>query len=110
MLDVVATDEQLGKPAGNDLAEGVYTLPVIRALGSNEGSELREILGSPIDRPEVDRARKLVRADDAVDYSLAMARSYTDEAIVALAVLPTSEATDRLAEAADQLARSVAAA
>ena len=32
ILDVVATDEELGKPAGNDLVEGVYTLPVIRAL------------------------------------------------------------------------------
>ena len=32
MLDVVATDEQLGKPAGHDLVEGVYTLPVLRAL------------------------------------------------------------------------------
>jgi hypothetical protein len=27
VLDVVATDEQLGKPAGHDLVEGVYTLP-----------------------------------------------------------------------------------
>ena len=33
VLDLVATDEELGKPAGNDLVEGVYTLPVIRALG-----------------------------------------------------------------------------
>src|SRR5687767_12361044 len=32
VLDVVGTDAQLGKPAGNDLVEGVYTLPVIRAL------------------------------------------------------------------------------
>jgi heptaprenyl diphosphate synthase len=32
ILDVVATDEQLGKPAGQDLAEGIYTYPAIRAL------------------------------------------------------------------------------
>jgi len=29
ILDVIATDEQLGKPAGNDMIEGVYSLPVI---------------------------------------------------------------------------------
>ena len=32
ILDVVATDDELGKPAGNDLVQGVYTLPVIRVL------------------------------------------------------------------------------
>ena len=30
ILDVTATDDQLGKPAGHDLIEGVYTLPVLR--------------------------------------------------------------------------------
>ena len=32
VLDLTATDEQLGKPAGHDLVEGVYTLPVLRTL------------------------------------------------------------------------------
>jgi heptaprenyl diphosphate synthase len=107
VLDIVATDEQLGKPAGNDLAEGVYTLPVIRALASPDGPELADMLGHPIDRPEVDRSRKLVRAGDGVDYSLAMARTYCDEAVMALGVLPESAATDHLATATDHLLASV---
>ena len=42
ILDVTATDEQLGKPAGHDMIEGVYTLPVIRtlALGNAAAAEL----------------------------------------------------------------------
>ncbi len=32
VLDVVATQNQLGKPAGQDLAEGIYTLPTLLAL------------------------------------------------------------------------------
>ena len=32
VLDVVATEAELGKPPGQDLAEGIYTLPVQRAL------------------------------------------------------------------------------
>src|SRR4051794_11395928 len=32
VLDVTATSEELGKPAGHDLVEGVYTLPVLRAM------------------------------------------------------------------------------
>ena len=32
ILDVVGTEAELGKPAGQDLAEGIYTLPVLLAL------------------------------------------------------------------------------
>ncbi|MGH2685786.1 MAG: polyprenyl synthetase family protein, partial [Actinomycetota bacterium] len=39
VLDLTATDEELGKPSGLDLAEGIYTLPVIYAL--RESAELR---------------------------------------------------------------------
>ena len=36
ILDLVGTDEDLGKPAGHDLVEGIYTLPVLRALAVPE--------------------------------------------------------------------------
>ena len=32
LLDITSTDDQLGKPAGHDMVEGVYTLPVLRTL------------------------------------------------------------------------------
>ena len=38
MLDITATDEQLGKPAGHDMVEGVYTLPVLRTLQAGRGA------------------------------------------------------------------------
>ena len=44
ILDVIATDEQLGKPAGKDMLEGVYSLPVIHTLASPAGPRLRELL------------------------------------------------------------------
>ena len=57
ILDVVATDEELGKPAGQDLAEGIYTLPVLLALHDpGTGPELRPLLGAPLDQPERDKA------------------------------------------------------
>ena len=34
ILDVTATEDQLGKPAGHDMVEGVYTLPVLRTLAA----------------------------------------------------------------------------
>src|SRR3954467_10177031 len=76
VLDVVGTDEQLGKPASQDLAEGVYTLPVIRALRHRDAAaaELRSLLGAPLEREDVDRARKLVRSDGAVEDAMVLAR------------------------------------
>jgi heptaprenyl diphosphate synthase len=92
VLDVVATDEQLGKPAGNDLVEGVYTLPVIRALASGSAAdELRSLLGGPLDRAAVDEARPIIRSNGAVSAAVAVARGYADEAASALDALGGGE-------------------
>ena len=45
VLDLTATAEQLGKPAGHDMEEGVYTLPVLRTLG--ERTQLRRRAARP---------------------------------------------------------------
>ena len=47
ILDITDTTEQLGKPAGHDLVEGVYTLPVLRtlAMDGGAGEELVALLG-----------------------------------------------------------------
>ncbi|HMQ24800.1 MAG TPA: polyprenyl synthetase family protein, partial [Acidimicrobiales bacterium] len=54
ILDVTATDEQLGKPAGHDLVEGVYTLPTLRALQGSAGDDLAALLGRPLEPEEVE--------------------------------------------------------
>ena len=89
ILDVVGTDEELGKPAGNDLMEGVYTLPVIRTLADPEvGPELRGLLGGPLGVPERDKAREIVRNGDGVAQSLDVARRHAADAADALAAVP----------------------
>jgi heptaprenyl diphosphate synthase len=80
VLDVIATDEQLGKPAGHDLVEGAYNLPTLRALDGPHGEELRDLLGEPVDGERWDRARELVRSGEAVDEAIAVAQGYADEA------------------------------
>ncbi|MCZ7535346.1 MAG: polyprenyl synthetase family protein [Acidimicrobiia bacterium] len=83
ILDVTRTEEELGKPSGNDLHEGVYTLPVIQAVSTSP--ELRDILGRKLDRDDVERARLLVATPDVVDASTAAARSHVIKATEALA-------------------------
>jgi heptaprenyl diphosphate synthase len=108
ILDVVATDEQLGKPAGNDLAEGIYTYPAIRALASPAvGAELAALLGRPLDPVDVERARKLVRSGDAVDEATALARRYCVDAAAALDVLPDNAAVAHLRGTAEGLLQHI---
>ncbi len=89
VLDVTGSDDELGKQAGKDLVEGVYTLPVIYALG--ESQALRELIGRPLDDETVARARSLVTADGATTAALDVARAEAKRADEAL-----SKAGDRL--------------
>ncbi len=104
----MATEEELGKPAGQDLATGIYTLPVIRALASEEGPELRALLGRPLDAPDVEWARVLIKRTDAVEESLVVARTYEEEALAALKVLEPGPAVEGLAAAATAVVPAVA--
>ncbi len=99
-LDLTATDDELGKPAGQDLVEGTYSLPVLRALARPDvGGELRPLLGGPLDGPEMDKARAIVRASGAIEEALAVARRYADAAADALGPLGESPAARSLADA-----------
>jgi heptaprenyl diphosphate synthase len=87
--DLVCTEEELGKPAGHDMLEGTYTLPVIRALADHEsGPELTGLLGRPLDGPEVEKARAIILASDAVSGSITEGRRWADRAAAALASMP----------------------
>jgi heptaprenyl diphosphate synthase len=103
ILDVVASDEELGKPAGHDMAEGVYNLPVLRTLTGAGGSELRTLLGGPLEPDAQARALAIVRAGDGVGESITDARAYVDRAVADLERLPPTPAGETLAAAARHL-------
>ena len=80
ILDVIATEDQLGKPAGNDLIEGVYTLPVLLALESDVGEQLQELLGKELSTEGRDRALDQLRSTDAVEEAFARAQFWAQKA------------------------------
>jgi heptaprenyl diphosphate synthase len=89
VLDLTGSEAQLGKPAGHDLYQGVYTLPVIVAV--KESDELRSLLGGPVEAEQVDRIRHLVRAHGGVDAALAVAEEHLCRAESALRDDPALE-------------------
>ena len=107
-MDLTATDEELGKPAGNDMIEGVYTLPVIRAIAHGEiGPELRRLLGRPIDATARDEARELVRQSGGLKSAHADARRYADQATDSLRSFANTAGGSALKAAADHLVDKV---
>ena len=110
ILDITATDDQLGKPAGHDMVEGVYTLPVLHTLGSASGvasEELGELLGSPLDAVVRDKALSIVRAGDGVRYSTESAGRYVQAAVDACALMPAGPAAAALRAAPQALLDTV---
>ncbi len=108
ILDVIATDEQLGKPAGKDMVEGVYSLPVIHTLASTNGRELRELLvhgGREDGLGEAERLKaiELVRSGPGVDSALAVATGFVQRARSEMETVSTNQAGRALADTAQHL-------
>ncbi|MDB1088120.1 polyprenyl synthetase family protein [Streptomyces sp. ACA25] len=78
IIDLTSTAEELGKPVNTDLAEGVYTLPVIRAASRDR--DLGRLLGKEMTREEAARARDLVVASGAVQEAQAVADAHMAKA------------------------------
>ena len=102
ILDITDTTEQLGKPAGHDLVEGVYTLPVLRtmAIGRRRRRRAGVAARPAAGRAERDKALAIVRANEGVESAAATARRYVGAAEEACADLPPGSATDALRGAA----------
>ena len=104
VLDVIGTEEDLGKLPGQDLAEGIYTLPVLKALQDpGAGPELAPLLGKPLDPAERDKARSIVAASTAIDATLIAGRRYVQQAVDAAAALAGPELGRSLGELAQSL-------
>ncbi|HEX5945239.1 MAG TPA: polyprenyl synthetase family protein [Acidimicrobiales bacterium] len=81
VLDLIGDEDRLGKPTGNDIASGVYTLPVLAALAGPHGGDLhRSIIDGAGGAPDVDRAIDLVRRSGTIAEALSAADRYADEA------------------------------
>ena len=72
VLDLIADEAFLGKPAGSDIGEGTFTLPVLYAAAGSNGREIKEILsrGLPYKREDIDRVIALVVEGGYVDQVL----------------------------------------
>jgi heptaprenyl diphosphate synthase len=106
IMDVTATENELGKPPGQDLRQGVYTLPVLHALhDESRGRELAELLSSgPPEGETLERALELVANDGSLSPARAAVTREVRKARGVAAGLPEGPPKDALLNLTEYLA------
>ena len=107
LLDITGDEGRIGKPAGNDIRQGVATLPVIRALTSSpDRDELRAIVtNQAMTDGQLARAIEIVRASDGIETAQARADEYLAEARRVLPGAVAGEARKAFLEAASYIVK-----
>lgn len=99
VLDYRSNPQERGKNLGDDLAEGKPTLPLIHALRTGDDAQ-RSAIRDAIRQGGLSQLQPVVAAIEAtggLEYAASRARTASDAALAALAVLPDSPYRNSLA-------------
>jgi len=82
LLDLTGDSKTIGKPAGNDILQGIITLPAIRALETSPDKDelLSIVTNREMTKDDLDRALEIVRATDGIDFTKNKVEEYLDRA------------------------------
>ncbi len=106
IMDVTASQLELGKEPGVDMREGVYTLPVLHALRHGERREelARLLAHGPPTGERLDRALEIVRSDGSLAHARRAVAREVDRAKGLAGRLPDGPARAALLSLAEFLA------
>lgn len=100
ILDYMADSEEMGKNAGDDLAEGKPTLPLLYAMWHAKSDEDRALIQEAIEQsnglPHLARIQGIMEETGALDYTRECANKEVQMAIDSLAIIPESDYKDAL--------------
>lgn len=104
VLDYVADEEDMGKKAGDDLAEGKPTLPLLHAMW-NANTDDANLIKSAIENadglPHFEAILKIMKKTGSIEYTRQKAIEEADLAKAALSMIPNSEYKEALIGLAD---------
>jgi octaprenyl-diphosphate synthase len=110
-LDYCASEEQFGKSIGHDLEEGKITLPLIHTLKrctAGESEQIANIVKKElIDKNDINTIFDLVEKYGGIDYSLAMAKNFSDRSKKCLDIFEDSPGKSALLDLADYIVTRV---
>jgi len=104
ILDFDGTEQEVGKPVGNDLSQGIITLPAIMAVERYpEGNPIVELANRPNDEECLRRAVDMVQESSIINDAYTVAHEFSRKSTDALDVLPKGPSSDSLRELANFL-------
>jgi heptaprenyl diphosphate synthase len=106
IMDITASQMELGKEPGSDMRLGVYTLPVLHSLAhSDRREELARLLahGAP-NGERLDRALEIIREDGSIDHARQAVAREVARAVGLAERLPAGPAQHALVQLARFLA------
>ena len=102
ILDFDSTEQEVGKPVGNDLSHGTITLPAIIALERYpEDNPIAALADRPDDEEGLRRAVDMVRNPSIIEESYAVANEFARKGTDTLKILPQSPSRDSLCQLAE---------
>ncbi len=100
LLDYMADSEEMGKNAGDDLAEGKPTLPLLYAMWHAENEDDKTLIREAIEQsnglPHLTKIQGIMEATGALDYTRQCAHNEVKMAIDSLAPIPDSDYKEAL--------------
>lgn len=103
-LDLVASDNEIGKPHWADIRNGKQTLPIIYTFERANERDRRQLLEHWNNGRDPEHIVPFIEKYGGIDYALAEARRYAGVAREQLADFPPSQALSYLADLADYVA------
>ena len=94
LLDYESDADAMGKNAGDDLAEGKPTLPLLYAMwhaSEEDAALIREAIEKANGLPHLERILGVMKETGALDYTRQKANEEADKAITALSAIPDSD-------------------
>ena len=99
ILDFDGTEEEIGKPIGSDLANGVVTLPTLIAMQRGSCCDsVKRVLANPDDEDLMKEVVSLIQDDSVLEESYEFASRYCEKALANLSGLPPCPSRDSLEE------------
>ncbi len=104
ILDFIGTEEELGKPVGSDLAQGILTLPAMLLLERYpEDNPVEKIFKNQDKQKNVELAMELIRNSSITQECYKVASDYNAKACRNLNLLPDNAARQVLVDLADYI-------
>lgn len=98
-----SNDHHLNKPVLEDLATGVYSLPLILAMSNNPSAFTVLDKGRQLTEEDMQNVGELVRQNNGINDAQALAKRYTDLALADIRKLPDGQVKDLLKKLTQRL-------